>query len=38
MSKTVVKCITVIIKKMKGTYICIILIILLRIMKLSIFT
>ena len=29
MSK-VVKCITVIIKKMKGTYICIILIILLR--------
>lgn len=30
MSKTVVKCIIVIIKKMKGTYICIILIILLR--------
>lgn len=30
MSKTVVKCITVIIKKMKGTYIYIILIILLR--------
>lgn len=30
MSKTVVKCITGIIKEMKGTYICIILIILLR--------